>query len=1214
MRPRLVDLAELDDEGHDAPLNWPPAARAVRKGADEPHHVRFTEPIAADEPQPELTSNEPPPQLAAASPFIGTITERTGSSNDTQPRKSKGSAGSRFRAMRAVDKTHGTEKMSEFRRARQERSGRDYAPSTDPSRDPGGGAPPDLVSDMLANVAAENENKIAHMTHADIESELADAMSFFGPDTLNRLQARHKQRNESEPARNDAPTDTPRSGWPVVERLSTETQKPTMDHSAVEDLEKIRSSYFPEEPSAVNPTLEWTIRTNEATRTTRFDFEGGVIARPSDRPCAEPSNETFLAGLHLHGNEQNAPGYSIEELLHLAQSTVASQRTLSLQVIARICRNFPQRLSNGTGRGNLDLALGDSDAYTSIDADAGIPRARILLTAFWLLADRHRSVRNAALSCLANVVVSVSVDSPFSHALRGVCTPFSVDPYLDWKWLVEIRDEPRVAPPAFSSEDASYLELVQRNWAEALVKFGAIDMLNRIAVEEQAGTEPAVEDDLLTLAHALATHSAAAAAAIADCPGLFSLVVKLGGTARAWPLVPESPPEDRALEVILAAVRSSRDVAYALVCASIIDPLLRYIILPPLDTDDTRAHSLFSLTLEIYAALARYGVDNATLRIVNSKIADIGRWSAQAIKSANVRSAIAFFNLLDAWTNAARRDPHHGDLGANWPAVRGWVSYSFSVFAEFIKTPEPSAFEFVTAGTALTHIASWIAAARELEPSALSDEFAANMELVRGTESMQTLMRIIPTLYQKLDASDAQSAIYCYGGMQLVGAWSRMGCAWRTDLERIQNRAAGASMLSALVSPRSTAAGASALRAIILAACVDGASLAVLRALGPEDAQLAVMLLEREATPEWPVLGPFLRENVQGSEFSASQAVYCTSNCTPPTLSVRDALNALGSCDEKNDTITGSALWRSASAGLPIRPDWPFLALDDLLHSGNASVFNGGSLPSTWDFSEIDIVRSTLQLAVRLLDKRMPDVSAANVWLAISKVFLLEDDQSSGRYSGAATGKDLYSDASIEPLIAALVHIAEKLAEYNSGSLEVASVQAGGSHASYYEVYTDLIGLYDSISFGNPYFARVILVATAMKYPRDYRRLLWSDYAHMLKSIRIGNADAPAAPAKGNRILGYLYPLERDGEILGRYAHALASGMVTSAQEFLYTVALHHVSGALWSSIEPESWQDATSVSSLAAIIGNDEARDALLRYVPPGGRAPSHARAAVFQ
>lgn len=1214
MRPRLVDLAELDDESHDAPLNWPPAARAVRKGAEAPHHVRFAEPPADEEPQPEPVSNEPPPQLAAASPFIGTITERTGSASDAPPQRPKGSAGSRFRAMRAVDKTHGTEKMSEFRRARQERSGRDYAPSTHPSRDPGGGAPPDLVSDMLANVAAENESKIAHMSHADIESELADAMSFFGTDTLNKLQARHKQRHQAEPARSDARADAPRSGWPVVERLPTEAQKPTMDHSAVEDLEKIRSSYFPEEPAAVNPTLEWTIRTDEATRTTRFDFEGNVIARPSDKPCTEPSNETFLAGLHLHGNEQNAPGYSIEELLHLAQSTVASQRTLSLQVLARICRTFPQRLSNGTGRGNLDLPIGDSDAYASIDADAGIPRARILLTAFWLLADRHRSVRNAALSCLANVVVSVSVDSPFSRAVRDVCAPFSVDPYLDWKWLVEIRDEPRAAPPAFSSEDASYLELVQRNWADALVKFGAVDILNRIAAEEQAGAEPAVEDDLLTLAHALATHSAAAAATIADRPAFFSLVVKLGATGRTWPLVPESPPEDRALEVILAAVRSSREAADALVRASIIDPLLRYIILPPLDTDDKRAHSLFSLTLEIYAALARYGVDNANVRIVHPKIAEIGRWSVQACKGANVRSAIAFYNLLDAWTNAARRDPHHGDLGANWPAVRGWVAYSIAVFTEFIKTPEPSASELVAAGTALTHIASWIAAARELEPSLLSDEFVANMELVRGTGSMQTLMRIISALDQKLDASDAQSAIYCYGGMQLVGAWSRMECACRTDLERMQNRAAGAPMLSALESPRSTAAGASALRPVILAACVDGASLAVLRALGPEDAQLAVTLLEKEAAPEWPVLGPFLRENVQGSEFSAAQAVYCTSSSTPPALCVRDALNAHDSRDVKNDTITGSELWRSASAGLPIRPDWPFVALDDLLHSGNANVFNSGSLPSTWDFSEIDIVRSTLQLAVRLLDKGMPAVSSADVWLALSKVFLLEDDQSSGRYSGAATGKDLYSDASIEPLIGALVYIADKLAEYNSGSLEDASVQAGGPQASYYEVYTDLIGLYDSISFGNPNFARVILVATAMKYPRDYRRLLWSDYAHMLKSIRIGNADAPAAPAKENRILGYLYPLERDSEILGRYAHALASGTITSAQEFLYTVALHHVAGALWSSIEPESWQDTTSVPSLAALVGNDEARDALLTYVPPGGSAPSHARATVFQ
>ena len=65
------------------------------------------------------------------------------------------------------------------------------------------------------------------------------------------------------------------------------------------------------------------------------------------------------------------------------------------------------------------------------------------------------------------------------------------------------------------------------------------------------------------------------------------------------------------------------------------------------------------------------------------------------------------------------------------------------------------------------------------------------------------------------------------------------------------------------------------------------------------------------------------------------------------------------------DPRTGATLWTSPAAGLPLRADWPLLALDDLLHSGEARALNASNaLPTSWDFNEADIVRASLRLAV----------------------------------------------------------------------------------------------------------------------------------------------------------------------------------------------------------------------------------------------------------
>ncbi|KAG8801495.1 hypothetical protein FRC17_006640 [Serendipita sp. 399] len=105
------------------------------------------------------------------------------------------------------------------------------------------------------------------------------------------------------------------------------------------------------------------------------------------------------------------------------------------------------------------------------------------------------------------------------------------------------------------------------------------------------------------------------------------------------------------------------------------------------------------------------------------------------------------------------------------------------------------------------------------------------------------------------------------------------------------------------------------------------------------------------------------------------------------------------------------------------------------------------------------------------------------------------------------------------------------------------------------------------------------MMATGMDgYARDYRRLLWNDYGHVLRSVGVEVPDVllPVSMGvddddDGGEALrrGWLERIEGkegDGEMLNAYVKALIKGHVVG---FVRFVAIHQVAGCLW----PESMQ-----------------------------------------
>jgi hypothetical protein len=270
---------------------------------------------------------------------------------------------------------------------------------------------------------------------------------------------------------------------------------------------------------------------------------------------------------------------------------------------------------------------------------------------------------------------------------------------------------------------------------------------------------------------------------------------------------------------------------------------------------------------------------------------------------------------------------------------------------------------------------------------------------------------------------------------------------------------------------------------------------------------------------------------------------------------------------------------------LPLWGDWIFTPLDHLLRSGTSSVFK--SLPPSWDGSEVAIVRATLLLAkaarAALVHNGLQawTMGFSETVFGCMKVFMLEHEQQNGDpaqevFRDAIVGglmEDLLSPfaANVSEVNVSYLHPAgEKKNEKED--LESVAIRFLGSGTPFYQYYTDFVHLYDAVSFGHPTFSKLLLAPTSMDYPMDYRKYLWGDYDHVLRSIRIGAADVLLSSP--SRFSNYLWPIERDTHLVGYFMRALFRTGTLVPDGFLRFVAVHHVASGIWEDLSSPSNMD----------------------------------------
>ena len=968
----------------------------------------------------------------------------------------------------------------------------------DVTRDPGGGADIDAITAVLADVSRENDQKLQQMSATEVSEELRSLESLFGKDVLDALRNRKSASNSEEKEHIAAGSSSP--------ALRTESsQVPAASASQKEEEGgplAIKRQYFPGEPEGPNPILEWMMpqpSSQQASTELRFDFAGKVIQR------GVQTNETYLSGLHHHGDDQDAPGYTFSELFHLSQSAVAAQRQLALNVLGRICEQHPafSNAREGVARTAFDL----------LNDKVLLLRARVISVSRWLLGDRHFTVRSAALRCLTSAIRSLPA---------GVSLPLGAEQELNFKHLC--AKEENDLKHNGGGVDVSGVEAgIRENWADALLESNILGLfLDRTdsVITSSWEAELALEL-LLRIASCSASH--ARQLFEKDPTKMSSFVVHLG-LKLAWPPVSVDAPlpgtaigRSSALPSVLAVrllhqgILSDRKIAEAIVLSGSVEHLLRFVVTPPWKVEEDWAsndeegdaifmvaYEIFEEVLHLFASLASYGFFASVVARTWNLWQECGSWAAaQLLDVANSQSSASnrawteearmtaaqrIFEILAGWTYCAM-DPHELMTAHDitWTQVRDWIEPIKDAAQQINSTaPAARASTKATAFAALSsYIDAWLGCAMSKEPKILP-RYLASCKAIMGQchrpiqQHFLQVLRLFssaPTLAMALDEAE-QACIACH---RYLDSYKTLSRAEQMSLDQQETEAAQNEQSSAVMlqegltlitcgplwqsfgSPESKASGRCVYRATFsnfVAASVAAQSetgtdgLLKLAAITRLDAshvgRVADIVLRAAETlagaQTADILRPFLLECVAGANrmpssdslstleyrdgTSLSQVgslfrstrVAQTRKDSEKAPSNRDDSDNDADDDKDVDPITGSKLWKCPASGLPIRADWPLLALDDLLHSANTAVFNRpDNLESDWKPSELEMVRASLQLAVAVFSSLLREKgdgtdsteghytaakamlsslpSPEQILLGVMKVFMLEKDQ-----------------------------------------------------------------------------------------------------------------------------------------------------------------------------------------------------------------------------
>ncbi|KAI0694709.1 hypothetical protein C8Q76DRAFT_802946 [Earliella scabrosa] len=979
-------------------------------------------------------------------------------------------------------------------------------------------------------------------------------------------------------------------------------EQPSGETSTVADIEEgtpedIRRRFFPTAP-ANDPSLEWIQGTVDdeseaepSTPTIRFDLNGNPI--PTRLSATLPTH----LGLHHHA-EGSSAGYTLEDIFLLSRSTVPAQRASMLGMLAKIAHKL---------------------ARTSVDSKHGIPE----------LAGQEVALRKRMLAAAVEAMAERASVGARAIELLWECT-------AQWDEVHALDG----------------VELVGLDRGEALSSLPLDYVLPQIVNALGAGDHPPETlSQLLAVLHRLAQHSNNTATTIVNTKGLIANVLQRFLLTPIPPSDETPKPTPLALHFLRVIASSSRENAAALVDPAD-SLLRFVITLPSASPFPIAlAKQLLAATLELYTVLASYGLYAHVATTAQEHFMQLNRYvrSAQC-QTPQIRRS--WLRVLEAWMVCARdphrTTPSHDIL---WSQVVGWgwIEDVLELRGQLYDSDEETWADLWNAVSAYLEGAK-VNGIRGGEDDCAAVLAAVKERFTNGTEkrvveaalrgARDRVGRLSAGMRQAILPSDVPALRELGKHTNTLAAAIRLFLACTPGSSRdipdsppfqlpfadISNLCATITthpLWTSLYTPESISYGHVFCRPLstllssylLLSRKVPGTapdlwmaqSFAILCRLFPGDEEVAQNAIREVAeittadflrargwsVPEdvWEkggmdVIIPFLTHSIRPKNDLRVGPTWMTPRSIATSTTQRlPPLSSLQPNDKREQP-------------LPLTKDWVFCPLDHLLRSGESEVFK--ELPSSWNASEAEVVRATL-LFVRVSQEVLRYHQLSNflmsreeVAFGCMKVFMLEHGQQQ-----TDSSEEVFRDSAVERLITDLLLPVSASASpktlrtpppsiHSADSIDVVAKRFLGAGVPFYQWYTDFVALYDAVSFAHPLFARLLLPPLSMRYPADYRKYLWADYNHVMRTVRT----APADVVTGS-IAEYLWPVETDAEVVGAYLRALVKDPL---EGFVRLVAVHHLACRIWSDLGSDGEERATKL--LRALVdqgGFDAVRDVVL-------------------
>ncbi|KAM0790074.1 hypothetical protein ACM66B_005402 [Microbotryomycetes sp. NB124-2] len=993
------------------------------------------------------------------------------------------------------------------------------------------------LSTMMRSISSENDRTIAHMSPAEIEEQQRQIRQEMGlsDSIIKMLEARGRKKAHTPAA---APSTTTETTWNTrpsqlpKPRPPPPAVKPSLDEEDEGSPEYIRRHFFPNEQP--NPALDWmNPHTKASAAVTSADGKPTLVFGLDGRVLTRSTADAPPTATELHVS--SASEFTIPTLLNLTSSAVASQRSTALTVLDRLL----SRAENADKLGE--------EAWRSLRIEA-------VTRAGQGIHDKHAGVVGAALALGRSILGSEEwTPLPIADQERAQSSKpqTALIAFLGTgalAGLAENLSHPRLDPNVLAESIDVLLAIVKLGNPCSPLKSEPMDQLVKT---------PRLAESV--------------------CAQFIAV---------PWPCSLDSPaaslPRAEAINLLDLLARSSRTTAKTLSDKGCIEATLRFLAVPPweLSHERTRAlsYELVISTLTLWTTLARYGLE-VGLRTrgaapIESLLEHVSFLLGRdaVLSRQDLLVVLKNLELLTVWT-ATAIDPHITNHDITWSQVESWNELALESVIKSVALDEVNP---ALLSKGLDLLTAWLEGCKvnKERQGVLQREWAQTQlaEVCLSSTSKgalaikQALKRLARNERENSEVGDDASLLLSAIRLCRIIEDSDDTQSWRNrfdvgddDVDALFNSSLGGCTsrhYTALLLALSKESRHD-LQAVLLATlCAKpGDEVALRDELLHTISNVSAQGVPATALEKCSVLGPF----VQHAVVTASGGrVVAPLYPTPKDIKLT------------------SLQYPFVSEAALLEPTWAMTAVDELLKSGTSPVFH--HLPRGWTASELDVVQGAL--AMTAVYASLPGVSLKPPQLLFDliKVFMLEKEaKSDAVLEKIGEERELFRNEVVHEVISTLIsplRISQQPTQLFGADSRPPSETIEGpsskvSSAPFYQLYTDLIGLYDSISLGHDLFGLVLLPPLAMSYPSDFRHLFWFDYAQNLSRMTFRIRDVVSDRPGPVALSSFLEPVETSEIVLEAYVQALLSGRVTrETNEFLFFVAAHHVHRALFNEKE----------------------------------------------